>query len=197
MKNRISFKMTWANRISIGRILLIPVFVFLLNECQKWSSFFQFLPLQVFIIAASLDVLDGYLARKNNEVTSLGSILDPLADKLLMITVLFIFVFRNKSLFYASIPPVLFYMVLLREIILILGAGILILFNKKLIVKPRFVGKVATFLQVLLIASVLAGFKQSVIFFLTVPACLFVFISLIFYILDGVRQIARKEGAAD
>ncbi len=68
------------NTITMGRILLIPVFVYLAYDPGPWRSFFAAL---VFLIAALTDFLDGYLARKHNLVTALGKLLDPIADKLL------------------------------------------------------------------------------------------------------------------
>lgn len=185
--------MTWANKITVGRIILVPVFVFLLNASQSWPMGMRFIPLLSFLIAASLDILDGYLARKNQEVTRLGTMLDPLADKLLMMTALFIVVFQKLDSFYGSVSPVLFYLVLLRELILILGAGVLIMFKRKILVKPRLVGKAATFVLVLLIVAVLAGLNQIIIDLMTFPASLFVFLSLILYIMDGIKQLCRTD----
>lgn len=68
------------NTITLGRILLIPLFVWLAYEPGPWRSFWAAV---VFLIAALTDLLDGYLARKNNQVTALGKLLDPVADKLL------------------------------------------------------------------------------------------------------------------
>lgn len=68
------------NTITLGRILLIPLFVFLAYEPGPWRSFWAAV---VFLIAALTDLLDGYLARKHNQVTALGKLLDPVADKLL------------------------------------------------------------------------------------------------------------------
>lgn len=185
--------MTRANKITIGRIILVPVFVFLLNISQSWSIGMRFIPLLVFLVAASLDILDGYLARKNQEVTRLGSMLDPFADKLLMMTALFIIVFHKLDSFYGSVSPLLFYVVLLRELVLIIGAGVLILFKRKIVVKPRMVGKAATFVLVLLIVAVLAGLNQIIIDILTFPASLFIFISLILYIMDGIKQLYSTD----
>ncbi len=185
--------MTWANKITIGRIILIPVFVFLLKASQSWSMAMRFIPLLVFLVAALLDILDGYLARKNQQVTRLGSILDPFADKLLMMTALFIVVFEKLDSFYGTVSPVLFYLVLLRESILIIGAGVLIIFKRKILVKPRLVGKAATFVLAVLIVSVLAGLNQIIIDLLTFPASLLVFISLILYIMDGIKQLCCTD----
>ena len=188
--------MTRANKITIGRILLVPVFVYLLTAGQDWHPGLRFIPLLVFLIAASLDILDGYLARKNQEVTRLGSVLDPFADKLLMMAALSIVVFQKLDSFYGTVSPVLFYVVLLRELILIFGAGVLVLFKKKVVVKPRLVGKAATFVLVLLVVAVLSGSNQSVINILTIPAWVLVFLSLVFYIKDGIMQLVSPEKAS-
>lgn len=193
MKNKVCLEMTRANKITIGRIILVPVFVFLLNASQSWPIRMRLIPLLVFLIAASLDILDGYLARKNQEVTRLGSMLDPFADKLLMMTALFIVAFQKLDSFYGSVSPVLFYLVLLRELILIIGAGILVLLKRKIQVKPRLVGKTATFVLVVLIVAVLTGLNQIIIDLLTFPASLFVFISLILYIMDGIKQLCSTD----
>ena len=91
--------MNLPNRITISRICLIPVMmVFLLVDFKfypepiTWNSFElpynQLIAVIIFILAASTDGIDGYLARKNNLVTNLGKLLDPLADKLLITAVL-------------------------------------------------------------------------------------------------------------
>lgn len=73
--------MNLANRITLVRIILVPVFLLILSIKFKYG---QFLAAAVFILAASTDGLDGYLARKRKEVTKLGKFMDPLADKLLI-----------------------------------------------------------------------------------------------------------------
>jgi CDP-diacylglycerol--glycerol-3-phosphate 3-phosphatidyltransferase len=74
-------KMTVANSITIGRILLVPIFlVILLTEMENK----ELLAFFVFLIASITDAFDGYFARKYNQITALGKFLDPLADKLLI-----------------------------------------------------------------------------------------------------------------
>lgn len=73
--------MNLANKITLVRIVLVPVFLLILSINVKHG---QFLAAAVFILAASTDGLDGYLARKRKEVTRLGKFMDPLADKLLI-----------------------------------------------------------------------------------------------------------------
>lgn len=76
-----NMKMTVANSITIGRILLVPIFlVVLLTEMDNK----EFIAFAVFLIASVTDAVDGYMARKYNQITDLGKFLDPLADKLLV-----------------------------------------------------------------------------------------------------------------
>lgn len=99
--------MNLPNRITIARICLIPIMmVFLLvdfsfyPEPLVWNSYElplnQLIAAFIFIVAASTDGIDGYLARKNNMVTNLGKLLDPLADKLLVAAVLISLVEMGK-----------------------------------------------------------------------------------------------------
>ncbi|SHE10934.1 CDP-diacylglycerol--glycerol-3-phosphate 3-phosphatidyltransferase [Chlamydia abortus] len=89
--------MNLANRITLARIFLVPIIVFFLLvnikmpqiEIESFSiTYNQIIAVLIFIIAASTDSLDGYIARKRKLVTNLGKLLDPLADKLLVSAVL-------------------------------------------------------------------------------------------------------------
>lgn len=74
--------MNAANQITLARIILVPVFlIFLLNINTTWASF---VCVAIFLVAAITDFLDGYVARKYNQVTNFGKFIDPLADKLLV-----------------------------------------------------------------------------------------------------------------
>jgi nicotinamide-nucleotide amidase len=72
----------WANRVTLARMIFIPVFVVvLLARLPNWGAWIAAL---IFTVLASTDALDGYLARSRNEVTNFGKLMDPLADKLLV-----------------------------------------------------------------------------------------------------------------
>ncbi|GAB1156075.1 CDP-diacylglycerol--glycerol-3-phosphate 3-phosphatidyltransferase [Paenibacillus illinoisensis] len=98
--------MNWANRITLARMALIPLFMLcfvpLSPSIRGQSGILQIinqhgitLGVIIFIIAAGTDKLDGYIARKYNQVTSLGKLLDPLADKLLISVALLVMVQEN------------------------------------------------------------------------------------------------------
>ncbi|HBS59890.1 MAG TPA: CDP-diacylglycerol--glycerol-3-phosphate 3-phosphatidyltransferase [Firmicutes bacterium] len=74
--------MNLANKLTLVRIILVPVFMFVL--LVKILPYGEFIAAGIFILAAITDGLDGYIARKHNQVTKLGKLMDPLADKLLV-----------------------------------------------------------------------------------------------------------------
>lgn len=84
--------MNSANKVTLLRILLLPLLVFFLT---KDRSLYNWMALMLFLLAAATDWLDGYIARSANEVTTLGKLLDPVADKLLFIAVLIPLVRRD------------------------------------------------------------------------------------------------------
>ncbi|RAV22778.1 CDP-diacylglycerol--glycerol-3-phosphate 3-phosphatidyltransferase [Paenibacillus contaminans] len=97
--------MNLANRITLARIFLVPIIMFFLLvnvslpqiSIEQFSiTYNQIIAALIFIIAASTDSLDGYIARKRKLVTNLGKLLDPLADKLLVSAVLVSLVEMDK-----------------------------------------------------------------------------------------------------
>jgi CDP-diacylglycerol--glycerol-3-phosphate 3-phosphatidyltransferase len=91
----VSSQLNLANSITIARILLVPVFLVLLlaGLPEPWGDLAA---AAVFILAAATDKLDGYVARRNKQVTTLGQFLDPLADKLLIAAALIALVAQDR-----------------------------------------------------------------------------------------------------
>ena len=87
-----------ANQITIIRVLLIPIFVlFLLSDLPYREYFAAF----IFIVLSLSDALDGYIARKRKEVTEIGKIIDPIADKLLIAAALIFLINRGVEAWMA------------------------------------------------------------------------------------------------
>jgi cardiolipin synthase (CMP-forming) len=99
-----------ANRLTISRILVIPVILLLLVIQHAWAAW---LALVLFTAAGITDWLDGYLARSYNQITMLGQFLDPIADKLLVAAVILLLVYSKQIDGMAVIPAVI---ILLREV---------------------------------------------------------------------------------
>lgn len=153
--------MNLANKITIFRILLIPFFIaFILYS--KWE-----IALFIFIIAAMSDAVDGYLARTLKQRTELGKILDPIADKLLILSA-FISFCVVKDISTALKPPYYVPIVIIsRDAIIVLGVFLIYLVKGKIEVKPTLIGKITTFLQMVTVISILlklapAGFLWNI-----------------------------------
>lgn len=141
--NRLTSTISIPNILTLVRILLTPVFVILLLR-----DLFP-LALLVFAIAGISDGLDGLIARYMNQRTALGAILDPAADKLLLI-----------SSFVALavlgiVPPWVTVIVITRDVIILVGLAILMLTEKKYEVRPTLVSKCTTTVQIVTVLVIL------------------------------------------
>ncbi len=145
-KIRKLFSNVWTvpNVLTILRIILIPVFVVLFfNDLRKVS-------LAVFVAASLTDMLDGYLARKLNQITDFGKLFDPLADKLMVITAMVCQAVAQVFPWAAVI------IVACKELYMVLG-GVYML-KRGVVVYSNIVGKAA---QVCFIASLVLAFFHS------------------------------------
>lgn len=137
--------MSTANIITLVRLALIPVFV-LFMELDGVTA--QALALALFALASLTDHLDGHIARKYNQVTDLGKILDPLADKLLVMSAFVLFV--SDGLMH----PIALLLILAREFAI---TSIRVVFaSGGRVVGAAFSGKLKTVLQIVSILCILA-----------------------------------------
>lgn len=130
------------NILTLIRFALIPVFIY-----TFYNSTNYIIPVLVFILAGFTDVLDGYIARKFNLITKWGTILDPLADKLLQISVLF--VLTDKKL----IPLWIIIVVSIKELFMVIGGSII--YKNKISIESKWYGKTATVLFYIAIVTVM------------------------------------------
>src|SRR5881392_4052259 len=196
--------MTTANKITIVRILMIPAFVTMAiyygqsvqhGAPAEWE---RFTAIAIFLIASLSDGLDGYVARRYHQRSSLGVILDPIADKGLLLSGIITLSISNWSEVdpdYGRFPVWFPVLVISRDAIILVGAMILYLLNGKVHVKPKWIGKVATVLQMVAIGWVMLQLHFLPLLYVVVAAGLFTFISGIVYVTDGVRQL-QVEGHA-
>lgn len=143
--------MNWANRVTLLRIILIPFFV--------GALIYQHLDraLWIFALAVVTDAIDGYIARVHSQKTTLGSFLDPLADKLLLTTA-FISLAVMEGL-PVRLPPWIPLIVITRDVIILLGAALIHMNTGELTIRPSFWGKLTTCLQMATILAVLTEFS--------------------------------------
>ena len=129
--------MTLANQLTVLRILLIPVFVLLLVYDLRIAA------LIVFLLTCISDSLDGYIARTWRQQTTLGTFLDPIADKLLMVST-----FATLALLKA-LPIPLTILLITRDLILSLVVGIVLFTTGRRLPGPTLLGRAAVFSQML------------------------------------------------
>jgi len=173
------------NYLTLFRILLTPVFFIALVSYTPEKEGFRLVALAIFVIAALTDALDGLLARFLKQRTALGQMLDPLADKILLVSA------YVGLLFVASLPfrPPLWITItiIFRDLILLIGFFILHFAAVKIEVLPNILGKLTTVSQMLLLCFILLEWPLAVpLAFLTVA---FTIISGVIYITRGLKFI--------
>lgn len=134
--------MNLPNKITIARMFLVPVLIALYYLYPN-----TYAPAIIFIVASLTDMLDGYLARKNNQITAFGKFIDPLADKILAITALILFV---ESKILPAVPVII---VIYREFAV--SGFRLVAANKGITIAAGKTGKIKTALQFIGIAMIL------------------------------------------
>jgi cardiolipin synthase len=195
--------MTTANKITVVRILMIPVFVTLAiyygesiqrGQPIEWQRFAAII---VFLVAAVSDGLDGYVARRYNQRSSLGVILDPIADKGLLLSGIITLSISNWSTDpdYGKFPAWFPVLVITRDVVILVGSAVLHLLNGKVQVRPSWTGKVATVCQMCAIAWVMLQLRFLPLVLVVAVAGFFTAVSGIIYVMYGVHQL-QAEGHA-
>lgn len=191
-----SAQMTTANKISIFRILLIPVFVVeLLYYLENGREWHRYAALAAFLGAAVSDGIDGYIARRYNQSTELGAILDPLADKLLMVSSILLVSF-HQSAHLPRLPLWLPVTVISRDLIILAGMIVINHVCGKTKVRPHWIGKVATVLQIVAVAWALFKWDARWLFGWSLAAAVCTGASGVIYILSGVNQLSTSPASA-
>ncbi len=174
------------NFLSLLRIILVPVFVIFLIQVEYEKA------LITFMVAGLTDALDGTLARLLKCQTTLGAYLDPIADKLLLVTSFVTFAILGL------IPGWLAVIVISRDFIILLGIAILTLMSVAYEIKPAIVGKITTFLQVATIFFTLLykAFTHDFAYYWITGLCwitaLFTVLSGLVYIIRGIRILNKS-----
>jgi len=190
--------MTTANKITILRILLIPFFVVeVLYFVETGTELHRWLATISFALAAILDGVDGYVARHFHQQSELGTVLDPLADKLLLVSGIVVLSFDHTPRL-ATIPLWLTGTIIGRDLLLGLGAVIVRLTVGKITVRPRLTGKIATVLQMAAVLWILLQWSEhhaTWLYFISLSAGIFTGVSGLFYFWDGSRQLGTHPAS--
>ncbi|MBE6576682.1 MAG: CDP-alcohol phosphatidyltransferase family protein [Ruminococcaceae bacterium] len=163
------------NILSIIRILLVFVFLYVFFIVDN-----IYVALLIFLIAGATDVVDGYLARRNNWITNLGKILDPFADKLMQCTVL-------VSLCIKKIVPIWFVIPFFVKEIFTLIIGLIVIKRRSVNVVSKWYGKLAVCLfyatiAVAIICKDTLAAHPVITVFVFAPAVIFALAALVAYV---------------
>ena len=173
--------MTLANKITVLRIVAIPIFVIALLDQH------MILARTIFILSVLSDALDGTLARIRGERTALGSFLDPTADKLLLVAT-FIVLTALKW-----IPLWVFITILSRDMIIILGWQIVYMLTGNRKIQPRFLGKITSALQMAVALELLFYPPPTVAHVSILIMIVFTIASALDYIWLGNQRLGELE----
>jgi len=174
------------NIITLGRIILVPIIVWAIASSQMEIA------LAIFLIAGISDAVDGFLAKRFNMASELGALLDPLADKALLVS---IYVALG---IWGAVPRWIVILVVSRDIMIVSAVIVSWLFGKPIPMKPLMVSKLNTAAQVAFAALVLAslsfGFTPApydliLMFLVTV----FTLVSVSLYLVEWVRHMSTIE----
>lgn len=192
--------MTTANKITVVRLLLIPVFITLAAYYSKSIADgaevvgYRIAALAVYALASLSDAIDGYIARNFNQQTPFGQALDPVADKLLLLSGVIIL---SVTQWHVGLPIWFAALVIARDVIIVVGVLIIKHVAGKVRMGPLWTSKVCTFLQLSCVVWVLLDFwskneRPLGLDILIFSAAAFTFISGLQYILEGIRQLKES-----
>lgn len=180
--------MTTANKITILRIILVPVFMaFLLAD----NMAYKVIALGIFIIAAASDGIDGYIARHHNQITTFGKFMDPLADKMLTTSALLILLEQGRITWLGSVAVML---VLAREF-MVAGLRMVAGAEGEVIAASMF-GKIKTVAQMFAIIAAILLMNEN--WFAPAPSLLItnilIWVSTIITVVSGIDYLWKNRG---
>jgi CDP-diacylglycerol--glycerol-3-phosphate 3-phosphatidyltransferase len=186
--------MTTANKVTILRICLTPLFIvetlYYFSSGEEWD---RIVSLVCFAVASILDGVDGYIARHYNQKSELGAILDPLADKLLLVSAVVLLSLKIPSaLGIVRIPMWVTVTIISRDLIILMGMFLVHMICGKVTVRPRIAGKIATVLQMAMVIWRFLKWDDRMAGWIALGAGIFTALSGAFYIWDGMRQLSSS-----
>jgi len=201
-------RLSWASRITILRILLIVPFVSCmlkindteqLNEAMRVAM--RYAATVIFLVMAFSDVLDGYLARRNKQITKLGAVLDPVADKLLITSACLLLISQRGHVEGVLLPLTVVVLIIAKDLLLIIGFLIVYFITSQVFVAPVLIGKIANILQLSMVGAILIApevysFFPGWIWVLRVfwwSAAGTAILAILIYIRNGSRYIEEYE----
>ena len=187
--------LTIPNLLTFLRMALIPVFASLLFYGYSKAA------LAVFVVAGITDGIDGYLARRFDQQSELGTIIDPIADKLLMTTAFIILTIPNlfPSIRHLPVPFWVTAMVIGRDVLIITVAGAINVMTGFRGFKPSWLGKLSTLVQVLAVSVVLLAPVTGYTFYLPTTYMIVVLVAIVsgLHYIFHVARLMKEEEAGE
>jgi CDP-diacylglycerol--glycerol-3-phosphate 3-phosphatidyltransferase len=172
--------MNIANKISTFRILSVPFFIASLIYFNSSREYLRFVALFIFLLGVISDAVDGYIARKSKLQSKAGLVLDPLGDKLLLMSAFICLSFLDD--FTITFPLWVTFIVISRDIIIILGTVVIYIVKQNIEVFPTRWGKLSTTFQMCAVIVLLLQLKASFIFW---------WVAVIFTVFSGIDYIRK------
>lgn len=147
--------LTWPNRITMLRLVLVAPFVMALLVSRQYEPAARYTALGLFVVMAASDFVDGILARRLDQRTRLGAILDPLADKAMLICATVLLALPSSSVDGARLPEWLVVAVVAKDLWVIIGFIVVFLVTDRFRTKPTWTGKASTASQLVMITMTL------------------------------------------
>lgn len=183
--------MNIANKISSFRILIVPFFIASLIYYSPEKEYLRLIALGIFIIGVISDAVDGYIARKSKQISKAGLVLDPLGDKLLLMSA-FIFLSPISKL-SLKFPFWVTFIVISRDTIILLGALVIFIVKQDIKIYATRWGKLTTSFQMLSVIGLLLQFKLS--YLIWWPTIFFTIISGMDYIKRGFKILYALDNS--
>jgi len=185
--------MNFANKISTFRILTVPFFIASLIYYTPTRDYLRFIALFIFILGVISDAVDGYIARKAKLKSKAGLVLDPLGDKLLLISAFICLYLINEFPSGIRFPLWVTLVVVSRDAIILLGALVIYMVKQNIDIYPTRWGKLTTTFQMLSVIFVFLQFKIAFIFWWA--AVIFTVISGIDYVRRGFKTLYALDNS--
>ena len=174
--------MNLPNKLTILRVILIPFFVVLLLGAETFGPWSVYVALAIFVIASLTDMLDGKIARKYNLVTNFGKFMDPLADKLLVVSALVCYVDMGR------IPSWIVLIIIAREFII--SGFRLVAAESGIVIAASYWGKIKTVVQMVTIIFMMPNFGGTVVFWIEQ---ILIYASLILTVVSLIDYIVKNK----
>ncbi|MCK9604538.1 MAG: CDP-alcohol phosphatidyltransferase family protein, partial [Candidatus Omnitrophica bacterium] len=140
--------MNFANKISVFRILSVPFFIAcIVYYSPEDREYLRWVALGIFCLAVISDAVDGYIARVSKQISKAGAVLDPLGDKLLLISSFICLFLRQDFPQEIYFPIWVTLIVISRDVLILLGAVVIFMVKQNLNVSPTIWGKLTTTFQ--------------------------------------------------